>query len=201
MRALASSWSARVAVSIAKEFPEVQVTGVDIWTKMSSVFGLTKAGAEKNAIIANVADRCTFQYGNALDLLFEEGEFPLVVSAFTFHGIRVPDRTVLLEEAIRVLAPGGTFMICDLFPREYKVKDVPELLEKVEQLGVEDVQLKTFKEAGMDMVAELGRSRGAILNRAAEKRWHRPPSAKWKKSEVTWEVQDFKLSQAEPYAT
>jgi len=34
----------RVAVSIAKEFPEVQVTGVDIWTKMSSVFGLTKEG-------------------------------------------------------------------------------------------------------------------------------------------------------------
>lgn len=71
-------------------------------------------------------------------------------------------------------------------------------------LPEEEAKAEALYEAGAplpDMVAELGRSRGAILNRAAEKRWHRPPSAKWKRSEVTWEVQDFKLSQAEPCAT
>jgi hypothetical protein len=70
-------------------------------------------------------------------------------------------------------------------------------------LPEEEAKAEALYEAGAplpDMVAELGRSRGAILNRAAEKRWRRPPSAKWKKGEVTWEVQDFKLSQAEPCA-
>lgn len=141
----------RVAVSIAREFSGAQVTGVDTWTGMWSLFRQTKAGAEKNAMTAKVDNRCTFQYGNALELPFKDGEFALVVSAFTFHEIHISDRTVLLEEAIRVLAPGGNFMICDLFPRGYRVKNVPELLQKIEQLGVEDVKHKTFQEAGIEV--------------------------------------------------
>jgi ubiquinone/menaquinone biosynthesis C-methylase UbiE len=65
--------------------------------------GMTKAGAGKNTRIENVSGRRTFQYGDALDLPFEDGEFQLVVSSFVFHEIPVPDRTVLLKEAVRVL--------------------------------------------------------------------------------------------------
>jgi len=154
----------RVAVSIAREFTDAQVTGVDTWTGMWSLFRQTKAGAEKNAMIAKVDNRCKFQYGNAMKLPFEDGEFSLVVSAFTFHEIRVPDRTVLLEEAVRVLAPGGTFVICDLFPRGYRVKNVPGLLKKVEQLGAEDVKYKTFQEAGMEVRGLSGIWRFAYLS-------------------------------------
>lgn len=143
--------SGRLAVPIAREFPEANVTGVDIWTKSWGSFGLTKARAEKNAAIENVADRCVFQYGSALELPFEDGEFSLVVSAFVFHEINVPDRTVLLEEVVRVLAPGSYFVICDLLPRGYEVKNVPELLEKVQRLGVDDVRYKSLKEAGVDL--------------------------------------------------
>ena len=143
--------SGRVAVPIARDFPEAHVTGVDIWLKSWGSFGLTKARAERNAVIAKVGDRCAFQYGNALELPFNDGEFSLVVSAFTFHEINVPDRTVLLQEAIRVLAPDGIFVICDLFPRGYKVRNIPELLEKVQQLGVNDVRHKPLKEAGVDL--------------------------------------------------
>ena len=89
-----------VAVEIAKRFPQAQVVGVDIWPKFWSLWGQTKAGAEKNARIANATDRCTFQYGNALELPFEDGEFQLVVSSFVFHEIHVPDRTVLFKELI-----------------------------------------------------------------------------------------------------
>lgn len=144
--------SGRLAVPIARGFPEAHVTGVDVWMKSWGAFGLTKARAEKNAIMEKVSDRCTFQYGNALDLPFKDGEFTIVVSAFTFHEIKVPDKTALINEAVRVLAPGGTFVICDLlFPRGYLVKNVPELLEKVQQLGVDDVRLKSLKEAGVDL--------------------------------------------------
>jgi ubiquinone/menaquinone biosynthesis C-methylase UbiE len=141
----------RLAVPIAREYPEAHVTGVDIWASSWSVIGLRKELAEQNAAIAQVSDRCVFQYGNALELPFQDGEFSLVVSAFTFHEIGVPDRTSLVAEAVRVLAPGGALLICDLFPRGYEVKDIPELLEKVRQLGVEDVRHTPLKDAGVDL--------------------------------------------------
>ena len=143
--------SGRLAVPIAREFPQAQVIGVDIWTKSWDSFGQTQARAEKNAMIAGVDDRCTFQYGNALSLPFKDGEFSLVVSAFAFHEIKAPDKTALVDEAIRVLAPAGTFLICDLFPRGYVVKNVPELLEKIQGLGVDDVRHKSMKEAGVNL--------------------------------------------------
>jgi ubiquinone/menaquinone biosynthesis C-methylase UbiE len=141
----------RFAVPIAREFPESNVTGVDIWMKSWDSFGLTKERAEKNALLDNVADRCAFQYGSALELPFTDGEFSLVVSAFTFHAINVPDRTVLFQEAIRVLATGGLLVICDLFPRGYGVKNVPELLEKLQRLGIDDIRHQSLKDAGVNL--------------------------------------------------
>ena len=145
----------RVAIGIAKQFPEAQVTGVDTWTKGWKLFGMTKAGAARNAVIESVSARCSFQTGSALDLPFAEGEFQLVVSAFVFHEVRIPDRTLLLKEAIRVLAPGGVFVICDLFNgsllKTYKVKSVPELLETVRQMGAEEVKYERLKDAGVKL--------------------------------------------------
>ena len=145
----------RVAIEIAKQFPEAQVVGVDTWTKGWKLFGMTKAGAERNARIENVSERCTFQNGSALDLPFEDGEFQLVVSSFAFHEITIPDRTVLFKEAIRVLTPGSVFVICDPFNgsflKAYKAKNMPELLEKVQRMDVEDAKFVSFKEAGVNL--------------------------------------------------
>jgi len=140
----------RVAVEAARRFPKTRVIGVDTWTKKWGLFGMTKVGAEKNATIENVSDRCTFQYGNALELPFEDGQFQLVVSAFAFHEKPVHDRIVILKEAVRVLAPSGIFLICDIFPKGYKVRNIPELLKKVESIGVRDVKFVTLKEAGIN---------------------------------------------------
>ena len=141
----------RAAIAVAKQFPEAQVVGVDTWTKKWGFWGMTKAGAETNARIEKVSDRCTFQCGNALDLPSKYGGFQLVVSSFVFHEVPAPDRTALLKEVVRVLASGGAFVICDSFPRGYKVKNVTELLERVEHLGVENVTHKTLKEAGLNL--------------------------------------------------
>ena len=143
--------SGRLAVPIAREFPESNVIGVDIWQTVWSSWGLNKERAEKNAIIEKVDDRCVFQYGSALELPFKDEEFSLVVSAFTFHEINVPDRIVLIQEALRVLAPGGILFICDLFPKGYRVKNIPELIGKVEKLGFSDVKHESLKKAGVDL--------------------------------------------------
>lgn len=50
----------RTAVEIAKRFPEARVVGVDIWPKFWSLWGQTKAGAEKNAMTERVSERCSF---------------------------------------------------------------------------------------------------------------------------------------------
>jgi ubiquinone/menaquinone biosynthesis C-methylase UbiE len=153
------------AIEIAKRFPEAQVIGVDIWTKQFAIFGISKSRAEENAKIEKVNARCTFKYGDALNLPFEEGKFQLVVSTLTFHEIPIPDKTVLLKEVIRVLAPGKCFLICDAFGgpyflKPYKVKDVPELIDKIEQFGVEDVRHKFLKEAGFNLRIPCGLPQG-----------------------------------------
>lgn len=74
-----------------------------------------------------------------------------MVSCFVFHEIPVPDRTVVLKEVVRALAPGGTFLICDLFPRGYEVKNIPELLKKVEQLGIVDGKFLSLEDAGVNL--------------------------------------------------
>jgi SAM-dependent methyltransferase len=147
--------SGRIAIEIAKRFPEAQVIGVDIWTKMWSLFGQTRMDAERNAKIANVEEHCTFQYGSALNLPFQDGEFQLVVSNFTFHEINTPDRMNLFKEIARILAPSGTFLILDFFAgsflKAYKVTSVEEFLGEVERLGFKDVSHEPLKKAGIDL--------------------------------------------------
>jgi ubiquinone/menaquinone biosynthesis C-methylase UbiE len=125
---------------------------MDLWSKSWRFFGVSRAQAETNARTENVGNRCVFQHGNALDMPFEDGEFQLVVSSFVFHEIGIPDRTDLFREAIRVVAPGCIFMIVDVFnalKKAYKVEDMSKLLEKIEGLGVENVEHKSLKEAGV----------------------------------------------------
>ena len=144
--------SGRVAIEVAKHFPEAQIVGTDLWSKSWRFFGVSKAQAETNSRIENVSNRCVFQHGNALDMPFEDREFQLVVSSFVFHEIGIPDRTELFREAIRVLAPGCIFMILDVFnslDKAYKAGNISELLEKIEGLGAEDVEHRSLKEAGV----------------------------------------------------
>ena len=141
----------RTAIDITKRVPDAHVVGVDTWGKMWGYFGMTKEGCEENARIENVSDRCTFQYGDAVELPFKNGEFQLVISTFTFHEIHVPDKTVLLKEVVRVLAPDGVFMLCDMFHRGYGAESISELLQKIELMGVRETKHKPLKEAGVDV--------------------------------------------------
>jgi SAM-dependent methyltransferase len=144
--------SGRAAIEIDKHFPEAHVMGTDLWSRGWRFFGMSKPQAETNARIENMSDRCAFQHGNALDMPFEDGEFQLVVCSFVFHEVGIPDRTQLFREAVRVIASGCIFMILDQFnslDRAYKVGNVSELLAKIEELGVEDVEHRSLKEAGV----------------------------------------------------
>ena len=71
---------------------------------------------------------------------------------------------------------------------------------KAGKLTEEEAKAKTLYESEVpldDIVAKLGRQRTAILNKASKEGWHRPPSAKWRKAEVTWTADNLKVLQAE----
>jgi hypothetical protein len=63
----------------------------------------------------------------------------------------------------------------------------------------EEARAKAMYEAGVslaDIVAQFGRNRTAILNKACKQGWHRPESAKWQKAQVTWVTDDLKVLQS-----
>ena len=62
--------------------------------------------------VPDVADRIAFEKASATDLPFAEGTFTHVWSQATIY--HVPDKVKVLEEAYRVLQPGGQFIFDDL---------------------------------------------------------------------------------------
>jgi ubiquinone/menaquinone biosynthesis C-methylase UbiE len=64
-----------------------------------------------------VRPQLVFVEGSAEELPFEEGRFDRVVSLLSFHHFR--DSTRALSEAFRVLAPGGSFTVCDVGPTSH----------------------------------------------------------------------------------
>ena len=65
--------------------------------------------AQERATEANLADQVQFQVANALDLPFTENRFDLVWSLES--GEHFPDKAKFLQEAYRVLKPGGMLLM------------------------------------------------------------------------------------------
>src|SRR3984885_16007713 len=108
-----------VLLTAAKLVPRGSAVGVDIWradqTGNSSEATLANADAE------GVADRIELHTADMTYLAFPDDSFDLVVSNLAIHNL--PDNHVrrsAIEEAVRVLRPGGQVVIADLgFTRQY----------------------------------------------------------------------------------
>jgi ubiquinone/menaquinone biosynthesis C-methylase UbiE len=62
---------------------------------------------------AELTDRIRFARGDAKNLPFPDGRFEAVVSNTSVH--HIPDPAPALAEMARLVAPGGTLMVRDLF--------------------------------------------------------------------------------------
>jgi SAM-dependent methyltransferase len=101
----------RCAQGGEKIAPE-DLVGLDYW---GDDWQYSPQQAENNARIEGFPN-LRFVRGTASRLPFADGGFGRVVSALTFHEVRdATDKTVSLQEALRVLAPGGRFALVDLF--------------------------------------------------------------------------------------
>ena len=127
----------QLMIKLAQKFPQVNLTGVDYWGKN---WDYSTDVCLANMKIAGITDRVSFKNGSASSLPFENEQFDLVVSNLTFHEVMdVKDKTICLQEAMRVLKPGGMFVFQDLFLLAPYFGTPPEFIEKMKQFGAANV--------------------------------------------------------------
>src|ERR1700734_2564088 len=108
-----------VLVTAAKLVPRGSAVGVDIWRADQT--GNSMRATLANADAEGVADRVELHTQDMTDLQFPSESFDLVVSNLAIHNLPDNDgRRSAIDEAVRVLRPGGHVVIADLaFTRLY----------------------------------------------------------------------------------
>lgn len=109
-----------VLIEAARRLPAGRAVGVDRWTADQS--GNRPEATLANAAAAGVADRVEVHTADLRSLPFPDESFDVVTSAMAIHNIRSSEgRRQALDEAVRVLRPGGRLLLADpsLVMREY----------------------------------------------------------------------------------
>jgi arsenite methyltransferase len=121
-----------VLLTAAKLVPRGRAVGVDIWRADQT--GNSMQATWANADAEGVADRVELHTRDMTDLEFPDESFDLVVSNLAIHNLPSNDaRRSAIDEAVRVLRPGGHVVIADLgFTRLYATR--------LRQCGMADVR-------------------------------------------------------------
>jgi arsenite methyltransferase len=126
-----------VLIALARRLPRGHVTGLDIWDRVDQS-GNEKAATERNAIVGGVADRVTVETGDIRELPFPAESFDVVTSSLVLHNLRSPvDRGQVLENAMRVLKPGGRLLVAD-------IRNMDEYKRVLEGCGAENLAVHGF---------------------------------------------------------
>lgn len=108
-----------VLIAAARRLPSGTAVGVDLWTRDQS--GNTIEATMANAAADDVADRVQVHTADLTALPFEDASFDVVTAAAAIHNIRDPrQRLRAVDEAMRVLRPGGQLLIADPWPMTAK---------------------------------------------------------------------------------
>ncbi|PCH77866.1 MAG: SAM-dependent methyltransferase [Planctomycetota bacterium] len=106
-----------IPLLVCESIDQAEVLGIDLAEKMLR-------HARRHAGESPFGERCSFQLGDAKGLDFADHSFDCVYSNTILH--HIPDPLPFLQEAWRVLRPGGVFLVRDLFR--------PDSIENVESL-------------------------------------------------------------------
>lgn len=103
-----------VLMIAAQQVPQGRAVGVDIWsTKDQS--GNAMAVTEQNALDEGVAERVELHTADMRKLPFASDSFDVIVSNVAIHNISAKEgRQLAIDEAWRVLRPGGRLLIADI---------------------------------------------------------------------------------------
>lgn len=108
-----------LAILIKKEYPEANVTGLDIDPEVLKI-------AEKKSAAEGV--RINFDIGSAFMLPYPDRSFDLVVSSLMFHHLTRENKIRALKEAFRILKENGELHIADLGKPQNFLMRIPSAL-------------------------------------------------------------------------
>ncbi len=131
-----------LAIKLAGQFPNALITAVDTW---AFDWAYSRETCESNARAASVPQRLTFETASAQQLPYEDASFDAVVSHFVFHEVKAePDKIKLIQEALRLLKPGGCFAFSDMY---YNPTFYPQntLLAELKPMGLKELNLQPTK--------------------------------------------------------
>lgn len=123
-------------VSAAKLLPHGRAVGLDLWRADQS--GNSPDATRRNAELEGVADRVDVETGDMRRLAFVDASFDLVISNLAVHNVPSREgRQAAIDEAVRVLRPGGRLAIGDLLhTNRYR--------GRLEELGMTDVERRSL---------------------------------------------------------
>jgi SAM-dependent methyltransferase len=108
-----------VLIAAARRLPAGRAVGTDLWSRDQS--GNSPEATLANAAMAGVADRVEVHTADMTALPFKDASFDVVTSAMAIHNIRSAEgRYRTVDEAMRVLRPGGQLLIADPWPMARK---------------------------------------------------------------------------------
>lgn len=103
-----------VLLMAAERLSRGRAVGVDLWRGVDQS-GNSAGALMRNAVAEGVVDRVELCTGDMMALPFEDNSFDLLVSSLAIHNISGRDgRDRAINEAVRVLRPGGRLMIADI---------------------------------------------------------------------------------------
>ncbi|WP_033691659.1 class I SAM-dependent methyltransferase [Bacillus sp. GeD10] len=133
--------SGSLIIKLAIAFPESFLTGIDYWGEN---WEYSREQCQQNAEIEGVSDKIDFLKASAANLPLQDDEFDIVVSCLTFHEVKdTRNKTEVIQEAFRVLKPGGEFIFLDLFMDEKIFGNTEELLNDLKKLDIS--KLNSYK--------------------------------------------------------
>lgn len=104
-----------MTTAVAHRLTTGKVIGIDIWDETAG--DQTTQEFWQNARAEGVADRVDVRDVDARRMPFDAQQFDVIVSSLAFHHMGSEEsRAQVIREIMRVLKPGGTFLLYDLFP-------------------------------------------------------------------------------------
>lgn len=112
-----------VLTMVAACVPRGRVTGIDIWSSKDQSGNGPQAAAD-NAAAAGVAGRVELKTADMRELPFADASFDVIVSSMAIHNIgSTAGRDTAIDQAWRVLRPGGHLLIVDIqHARQYQAR-------------------------------------------------------------------------------